>query len=436
MTNLSNLRTAVRGRVLLTTDEGFDRARLPWNRAVEQPVRAVVEAADADDVAAVVRYARANGLTVSVQPSGHGASGDTEGVILLRTSLLTDLHIDSFARTARAGAGVTWGTVLTEAGPYGLVGLAGSSPVVSVTGYTLGGGLSWFARRYGWAADSVTAFDVVTPDGERVRATAESDADLFWALRGGGGDFAVVTAIEFDLHPGPDLYGGKVFWPGDRAPEVLRAFRDVTAEAPEELSVWLDLVHFPGSEPMVSVEATYLGRAAQARELLRPFDEIRGPLSDSRAVLPTAELGSISGDPTDPGPGRSRAELLIGLDDLTVKTLLSEPISPLLSLQLRHLGGAMARPSDSPHGPIAEPYLMYLFGLPLTPEITAAIIDKQQSLVDALGTQVSGRKPFGFLNPAESAAAAFEPQALTRLRDIKRHRDPHGVVRSNFPVLG
>ncbi|GAB4588945.1 FAD-binding oxidoreductase [Nocardia sp. IFM 10818] len=435
MGQLTDLRAAVRGSVLLAEDAGFEQARLPWNRAVEQPVLAVVEAADADDVSALIRYAAVRGLTVTAQPSGHGASGDTDGVILLRTNQLTELHVDALARTARVGAGVTWGTVLAETGPYGLTGLAGSSPGVSVTGYTLGGGLSWFSRRYGWAADSVTAFDVVTADGTRARATAETNPDLFWALRGGGGDFAIVTAIEFDLHPAPDLFGGHMLWPAEHTAAAVHAFREVTATAPDELSVWLDLVHFPGSTPMVSVEATYLGRAEEARELLRPFTTVGAPLAENLRTLPVAELGAVSNDPIDPGPGSSRAELLTDLDDIAVKALLAEPISPLLLVQLRHLGGALARPSATPQGPIAEPYLLYLFGLPLTAEITSDIADKQRRLVDALGDRVSGRKPFGFLNPSERAAAAYPDSALVRLREIKQHNDPKGVLRSNFPVL-
>ncbi|MEV4187629.1 FAD-dependent oxidoreductase, partial [Streptosporangium canum] len=187
MSNLNDLRSLIRGHVSLVGDDGFDQARRPWNLAVEQPVRAVVEAADADDVAALVRYARDAGLTVSAQPSGHGATGDVDGVILLRTGRLDEVRVDPGARTARVGAGVAWGQVQAVAGPHGLTGLPGSSPVVSVVGYTLGGGLSWFGRRYGWAADSVTAFEVVDADGVRARVTADSDVDLFWALRGGGG---------------------------------------------------------------------------------------------------------------------------------------------------------------------------------------------------------------------------------------------------------
>ncbi|MEV4259707.1 FAD-dependent oxidoreductase, partial [Spirillospora sp. NPDC049652] len=186
----NELRGVLRGTVLEAGDDGFERARRPWNLAVEQPVRAVVEAADAEDVAALVRHARLAGLTVATQPSGHGATGDTADAVLLRTTRLDELSVDPETRTARAGAGVKWGRVLEAASPHGLTGLAGSSPAVTVTGYTLGGGLSWFGRRHGFASDSVRAFEVVDASGTPARVTAASDPDLFWALRGGGGDLA------------------------------------------------------------------------------------------------------------------------------------------------------------------------------------------------------------------------------------------------------
>ncbi|RSN71560.1 FAD-binding oxidoreductase [Actinomadura sp. WAC 06369] len=429
---MNDLRTAVRGRVLLPGDPGFDAARRPWNLAVEQPADAVVEAADADDVAALVRYARATGRTITTQPGGHGATGRTGGAILLRTGRLDGLHVDPSARRARAGAGVQWGRVQAAAAPHGLTGLPGSSPVVSVTGYTLGGGLSWFGRAHGWAADSVTAFDVVDAAGTARRVTAGDD--LFWALRGGGGDYAIVTAVEFDLHPAPALYGGRMLWSGDRAPEVLAAYREVTAAAPDRLTAWLDLLHFPGSDPLVAVDVTYLGDEAEARDLLRPLDAAGAPLSDGRRPMTPAELGPITAEPTDPGAGISRGELLTDLDDLAAKILL-EPIAPLMSVQVRHLGGAFARPSDGPHGPLDEPYSLYLFGVPTGPGSSAAVTAKQRDLAEALAPRLSGRKPFTYLNPAETAADAFAPAALARLRSVKRAHDPEGVFRSNHPVL-
>ncbi|NGN67975.1 FAD-binding oxidoreductase [Streptomyces sp. A7024] len=432
----TDLRTAVRGRVLLPGDDGFEAATRPWNLAVDQPVPAFVEAADADDIAATVRCAARAGVPVTAQPSGHGAAPAVAGAILLRTARLDELHIDPAARTARVGAGVAWERVQAEAARHGLTGLPGSSPVVTVAGYTLGGGLSWFGRAYGWAADDVTAFDVVTAEGVRARVTAATDPDLFWALRGGGGDFALVTALEFALHPAPELYGGRRLWPARKASEVLDAFRRITTGAPRELTVWADLLNFPGAPPMVAIDATYLGAAAKARELLAPLDAIGDAISDTRGPLPLAELGSITAEPTTPGPGASRAELLTHLDDFAVKTLLAEPIDPLLSVQLRHVGGALSDPSDSPHGPQPEPYALYLFGVPDTDGTAVSIRTRQQDLVTALGSRVAGRKPFTFLAPGETPADAFTPASLARLRELKRDRDPQGVIRSNYPVLG
>ncbi|MFG3553081.1 FAD-binding oxidoreductase [Micromonospora sp. NPDC047557] len=432
MTALPDLRS-IRGRVLLPGEPDFDKARRPWNLAVRQPVAAVVEAADADDVAGLVHQARAAGLGITVQPNGHGATGRTDGTILLRTARLDGIEIDPVARRARVGAGVSSGRMQAAAAAYGLTGLPGSSPVVSVAGVALGGGLSWFGRAHGWVADSVTAFDIVDTDGRRRHVTADDDADLFWALRGGGGDFAIVTALETTLHPAPHLYGGRVLWSVAHAAEVVDAYRLITASAPDELTLWLELLHFPGAEPMVAIDVTHLGTEGDGEDLLGPLRELPEPISDSRRMMSVSELGTITAEPTDPGPGLSRGELLTALDDAAAATLLAEPIAPLLSVQIRHLGGAFARPSDSPHGPLTEPYALYQFGIPTTPETADAVAARQRTLAHAL--PISGRKPLTFLNPGETVGDVFTPATLARLRHVKLRHDPDNTFRSNFPVL-
>jgi FAD/FMN-containing dehydrogenase len=429
---MNTLKSAVRGQVWLPGEPGFESARRPWNLAVEQPVAAVVEAADTDDVAALVRHARSVELGIATQPNGHGATGRTDGTILLRTRRLDTLQIDPIARRARVGAGVLSGQLQAAAAPHALTGLPGSSPVVSVTGVALGGGLSWFGRAYGWVADSVTAFDIVDAGGHPRRVTADGDPDLFWAMRGAGGDFAIVTALELALHPAPHLYGGRVLWTAQHAPAIVDAYRQIIATAPDELTVWLDLLHFPGAEPMVAVDATYLGEHGEARDLLAPLDRLPQPLSDGRRVMSVAELGTITAEPTEPSAGLSHAELLTNLDYTAVEALLAEPIAPLLTVQIRHLGGAFARPSDSPHGPLTEPYALYLFGIPTDLATAKAISRKQRDLARALPT--SGRKPFTFLNPQETVTDAFTQDVVARLRDIKRRRDPHNILRPNHPV--
>ncbi|NUP04122.1 MAG: FAD-binding oxidoreductase [Nonomuraea sp.] len=425
---MNELRNITNGPVLLPGDEGFDEARRPWSLAVDQPVRAVVEAADAGDVAAVVGYARRHGLAVTAQPSGHGASGDTEGTILLRTGRLGGVEITD--GVARVGAGVKWGEVLAAASPLGLTGLAGSAPVVSVTGYTLGGGLSWFSRKHGFAADSVRAFDAVDADGEHVRVTADSDADLFWALRGGGGDFAIVTAVEFGLHPAPFLYGGRVIWPADRAARVMRAFREVTAAAPDELTVWLQLFAPPGGPGFVMIDCTFLG--AEPGALLRPFEEIGGAISDTRGLLPVAELGTICDEPADPTPGAGHTELLTGLGDEVAGLLLGEPVEPLIAVQVRHLGGALARPVEGGGAVerLTEPYLVHGLGA-----ASEEVSQRLETFAKSLAPYGSGRRPYTMLHGGEHASAAFSPATLSRLRALKLSRDPGGVIRANFPVL-
>ncbi|MEU7837230.1 FAD-binding oxidoreductase [Nonomuraea sp. NPDC049129] len=432
-----DLRNAVRGRVLLPGEDGFDEAARPWAVGVHQPVAAVVTAENAADVAALVRYAREAGLTVTAQPSGHGASGDVQGVILLRTGRLDRVEVDAEARVARVGAGVRWGRVLAETGKYGLTGPAGSSPAVTVAGFVAGGGISWFGRKYGWAADSVRAFEIVDADGEQVRVTAESDSELFWALRGGGGDYALITSIELALYPAPSVYGGRIVWPAARTAAVFDAFRQVTADAPRELSVWVNRVAPPPpAPPMVTVDVTYLGDDAEAKALLAVFDEIGGSLSDSRGLMDLADLGTIAAEPIEPSPMLARTELLTGLDEATLETLAGADLAPLLNLQVRQLGGALAEadPVGGAGGALAEPYMLYLLGLRL-PHLADAVRGKQAALVEALGQAVSGRKPYTFLAPAENAAQAFPADALARLREIKRDRDPYGVFRANFPVL-
>lgn len=421
------LKNILKGRVTLPDDAEFAQASRPWNLAIDQgSALAVVEAADAADVEALVRYAGEAGVTVAAQASGHGATGNLDGAILLRTSRLDALEVNARERTARAGAGVKWGAVLGASSPHGLTGLAGSSPVVSVVGYTLGGGLSWFGRKYGLASESVRAFDIVTADGGIATITAESDPDLFWALRGGGGDYAIVTSIEFDLHPAPQLYGGGIVWPGDRAHQVFEAYREVTAAAPDELSVWWSVMKFPGAPLMVAVEAAYLGEAGEGAELLRRFEAIDGKTRDSRRAMAIDELPSIAAEPTDPTPGISRSELLSDIGEEVEQALLS-PMDPLFSLQIRHLGGAMA-------GSIAEPFYLGAIGAAMNPDVAAATGVRMDGLRAALGSHASGRKAFTGLAPGEPASAAFSEADLARLRDIKRGRDPHGIFRSNFPI--
>ncbi|GAA0397459.1 oxidoreductase [Acrocarpospora corrugata] len=434
---LNDLRQTIKGRVVLRGDECFDEARRAWNRAIDQPVLAVVEVYDAEDVATLVTYARQERLTITAQRSGHRPSGDVDGVILLRTERLNDVAVDLAGRTVRVGAGATWDQVLVELRSHELVGLAGSSSVVSVLGSALGGGVGWFGRRYGFAANSVRAFDAVDADGLPIRVTRASDPELFWALRGGGGDFAVVTAMEFDLHPAPTLYGGRMLWVADRAPYVLDAYREVTGAAPDELSVWFTLLQLPDVPPCVAVDVNFLGEADEAQRLLGRLESIDGLVADSRRVIPVDELGGICAEPTEPSAILWRGELLTDLDDMVAQLLLAKSIDPLVSLQLRHLGGALAveRPDGGAVPALSAPFLLTMLGMPAEPGDAVAIEAKMIEIADAFDDYLTGTKPHNCLAPGEDVSKTFPEPTLLRLRELKRNRDPHNVFRGNFPIL-
>ncbi|WP_114853362.1 FAD-binding oxidoreductase [Brachybacterium sp. YJGR34] len=431
---VDQLRTAVRGPVHAPGDPGFAVVHRPWNLAVAQDVPAVVEARDAEDVRAVLTLAARHRVPVAAQPTGHGASGRAAGAILLRTGRLDEITIDPHRRVARIGAGVLSGALQRAAAVHGLTGLPGSSPVVSVAGVVLGGGLSWFGRALGWAADSLLAAEVVTADGALRRVDPDSDPELLWALRGGGGDLAVLTALELRLHPAPAVVGGRMLWPAEHAREVAAAFEEITAAAPDQLTTWFSLLTPPGGAPLVALDAAYLGQEAEARELLAPADLLPAPLSDTRAPMSTAEMGTITGEPTDPTPGASRAELLGGVDAAALEALLAAPIAPLLTAQIRHLGGAFAHPSDSPHGPLLEPFVLYAFGLAPTPEAQEAVVRRQAELVAPL--PLTGRAPLVFLDPSKRIEDALPPRSVARLRALKEHWDPADRVRGNVAISG
>jgi FAD/FMN-containing dehydrogenase len=446
----ADLRTVVRGPVLLPGDDGWDDARRAWNLTVPQEVAAVVHVHTPEDVAATVRYARGRGLTVTVQPSGHGATAALDGCILLRTGEMDEVTVDPVRGTCRVGPGATWSQVAAATTPHGLTGLCGSSGAVTVVGYTLGGGLPWFGRRYGFAADSVLAFDVVDAGGDQRRVTARTDPELFWALRGGGGDFAVVTGLEFRLFPGTEIFGGRRVWPADRTREVLDAYRAVTAVAPEALTVWFSLLNLPPLDvvpeplrgvPAVAVDATFLGPQEAGEALLRPLRELDGEMVDTYGAVAPDELSGITAEPTDPMPVLETSAMLRTLDDATAEAFLAQfgpgTGSPVVMAQLRHLGGALARPAEGGGavGHLDAAYSAHAVGVAMTPESGQATASRLVDLRTALTPYATGRRFHTFKGADPGSGDAFDPAVLARLQAVKRRYDPHGVVRGNRPVL-
>jgi FAD/FMN-containing dehydrogenase len=452
---LDLLRTAVRGRVITPADADWGTAHLAWNVAVPQQPAAVVEVSDAGDVVAVVRWAREHGRVVAAQPRGHGATTTLDGAVLLRTAALDEVWVDAGARVARVGAGVRWGEFLPALDGTGLVAMVGSNPDVSVVGYLLGGGFSWFGRAHGYAAHGLRAAEVVDAEGTLRWVTDASDPDLMWALRGGGGDLAIVTRVEIDLHPAAGLVGSSLMFPIQDARAVWGAFLTATRSAPRELTLWSSLMHFPDvpflPEPIrgrsfVTVASTFLGAVEEAERLLAPIRAAGTVLDGRLAEVPIGRIGEVAAEPTEPTPSIDWCTLLSDLDaevlDRLIEAAGERDRTSLVAVQLRHLGGAFAEgPSgDRPAGAVAdrlgEPYILWGLGIPMAPELVGPIRGSLAALQEAAAPAATGRTPLTLLAGGEDLGRVFDDASLARLRALKVERDPAGTIRGNHPLLG
>jgi hypothetical protein len=341
------LRARLHGEVYGPEDVLYDDARKAWNLAVDQRPAAVALALTDADVVAAVEHANAHGLRVSAQATGHGATTDDglDDTILVNTKHMRGVRIDPVAGRARVRAGALWADVVGPASRYGLAPLAGTAGDVGVVGYTLGGGLSWLGRRHGLACNAVTAIEAVTADGRLVRADHETERHLFDALRGQGRmSDAIVTALEFELFPAHQLHGGALMGPASRAEEIFASWRDWVRTVPDEVTSLCRLLHI-GEHSFVQVEVAILGDAG---DLLAPLLQLDPDVAAVREIVP-AGLLDIHNDPKQPTPSFSGHRLLGDAPDGLIAALVALGEPPLLSIELRHLGGALGRTSTA-HG--------------------------------------------------------------------------------------
>ena len=444
---LEELRSRLDGDLVLPGDVSWDEARLAWNLAADQRPEAVVLAESAADVVETMRFARAAGLRVAPQGTGHGASavGDLAGAILLKTERMREVEVDATAQLARAEAGVLWIEDVERAVRHGLTALHGSSPDVGVVGYTLGGGMGWLARSKGLAANSVTAVEIVTGDGELVRADAGQNAELFWAVRGGGGSFGVVTAIEFRLYPLREVYAGVLFFPVERAGEVLHAWRDWVETVPEEVTSVGRVLAFPPfpdvPEPLrgktfALVEAAFLGPQEDGDALIAPLRAL-GPAMDTFATVPAIALSDLHMDPPQPVPGSGDGMLLDDLPHEAIDAWLAHEAggSPLLSVEVRHLGGELGRtgPDNGAAAGLDAGFAFFGVGIAPTPEAKEAVERHVDSLKEALAPWSAERHYFNFAESAEGARF-FDDATLARLRAVRDAVDPDRVLYGKHPI--
>jgi hypothetical protein len=447
---LRSLRSRFRGAVIEPGRDGWDAATQAFNLTVAQQPALVAVPADAEDVTTIVEFARANGMQVAAQRTGHNAEplGALDEVILVKTDALQGVDIDVERKLARVASGSKWADVVPPASDRGLAALHGSTPDVSVAGYSLGGGVGWYARKLGLSANSVTAIELVTADGRLRRVDADNDPDLFWALRGGGGSFGVVTALEVQLYSIPDIYAGVLFYPWERSSEVLHAWLEWTAGVPDEVTSVGRILQFPPLEEIpeplrggrfVIVEAVYMGDEASGSDILKPLRDL-GPALDTFAMVPPVGLAELHMDPPSPVPYTGEGQMLGPLDGEAIDRFVAaagpESGSQLVSAEIRHVGGALSRPQPH-HGALSTFDAEYLtFGVGMVMDEPMYLANRRQldRIAEAFGPYENGRSYLNFAERRVDPARVYTPSVYRRLREVKRTFDPDDLFRANHPI--
>jgi hypothetical protein len=440
---------SIRGRIATSEDSDWDEARQAWNLAADQHPAAVAFVESADDVSKVVSFARANGLKVTGQGTGHGAIslGPLDDVILIKTERMRDVVIEG--ERARAEAGALAEDVSEAAARTGMCSMPGTSPNVGVVGYTLGGGLSWLGRKYGWACNRVHAIEVVTADGEARTVDAGSDPDLFWALRGGGGGYAIVTALHVDLLPVSEAYAGAILFPAELSADGLRAYRDWAATAPEEVGSMVRLMNLPPlpdvpeevrGKKFLAIGAACVGTEDEGEKAIAPLREIGEPIMDTFAQVPAPALTRIAMDPEPPVPALGHHAVLTELPDEAIDAFFEaggpDSGSPLLLSELRQLGGALARPAEN-GGALSKldgEWVMLGIGMLMDPAMREQIDGQLDKIAGAMKPWTL---PGGYFNYAERPCevdAILPEETCERLALVKRSWDPDNVILANHSV--
>jgi FAD/FMN-containing dehydrogenase len=448
---VEELRACLRGVLLRPGEEGYDEARAAWNLNAHQLPALVVVAESVDHVLAAVRFARDEGLGVGVMATGHGVGAPCDGGLLVNTSRMRGVSVDPASRTARVEAGALWKDVIPAAAAHGLAGLAGSAPHVGVVGYTMGGGFGWLGRKYGLNSASVTGADVVTANGELVKVSAEENADLFWGLKGGGGNFGIATSLTFRLYPLATVFGGSVFYPVEKAREVLALYARWSAGLPDEMTTAVAFMNIPPlphlPEPLrgrsvVMVKGCYCGEKPEdGEEMFRPVREGLGrPIVDTFGRLPAAAMDKISRDPVDPMGIVQHAGMLSDLSPAAIDALVriagAGSGSPLLMVEVRQLGGALVRTPEQPH-PIGSGdarFSLNAIGATFTPEMAERVRTHMARLAEATRPYQTGEVFVNFMeaDPAEDRVrAAYPPEDWESLVALKDEHDPENLFRFN-----
>ncbi len=442
-TLVADLKGSFGGELLQAGDAGYDEARRVHNGLIDKRPAVIARCRGTADIAEAVKFARRTGLEIAVRGGGHNVAGRStvEGGLMIDLALMKGIHVDAKARTARAQGGVNWGEFNRETQLHGLATTGGAISTTGVAGLTLGGGLGWLMGKYGMSVDSLISAEVVTADGSVVTASAAEHPDLFWGLRGGGGNFGVVSSFEFRLYPvGPMITGGLVAYPFDKAGEVLRYYRGLTAALPDEMVVFAGVVHAPDGSgtKLAAILAAHCGSLAEGEAAMKPIKAFGKPVMDVLGPIPYSAMNTMldAGNPKGAlnyWKANFVPELSDGAIDTVVKAFAS-CTSPMSGILFEHFHGAACRvpvaETAFPHR--ASGYNMLCLGQWMDAGDSARQIGWVRDTYSAMKPYMAAGRYVNYMNEdelGEGAAAYGANQA--RLKQIKRKYDPDNLFHLN-----
>jgi FAD/FMN-containing dehydrogenase len=447
---LSSFKAAFKGAVLVPQDPAYQESRQIWNAMIDRRPGLIARCTGTVDVVQAVRFARKHGLLVSVRGGGHNIAGLAvcEGGLMIDMSLLRGVWVDPVRRSARAQAGCTLADVDRETQLHGLAAVLGFVSATGIAGLTVGGGFGYLTRRHGWTCDTLLSMEVVTADGKVLQVSADENADLFWALRGGGGNFGIVTSFEYQLFPvGPQILGGAIAWRGEDTKQVLEAYREFSAAAPRELTSVAVLRIAPAApwlpkevhgKPIAAIFVCHTGSIEEGEKLLAPLRRLGNPVADIVTPRPYTQMQSLL-DATQPKGRRYYwkshylSELRRDALDLAAAHA-SRIVSPHSAILLFQIQGALGERADghSPAGNRDAAYVLNIAGSWEKPEDDAANMKWAREGFEAMRGCSTGGTYLNFLTEEEGAdriAAAYGPANLERLAALKRQHDPDDFFR-------
>ena len=433
--------TAFRGTLIRSGHVDYETARRIWNASIDKRPGMIARCSGLADVIAAVRFAREHGLLVAVRGGGHNVGGRAtcDGGLVVDLSRMKGIYVDANARRARVQPGVLLGELDRETHVYGLAVPLGAVSKTGVAGLTLGGGVGWLARKYGLTCDNVISYEIVTADGEVLHVSADEHPDLFWALRGGGGNFVIVSSFEFRLHPVSTVLGGLIVHPRDRATDLLKFYRDFSESAPDELATYAGLLYTPDGLPAAAIVTCYCGDLTEGEKVIAPLRSFGSPLMDAIQPMPFPVMQTLLDDAVPDGNQNYwKSAFLRSLSDDAIDTIVgyaNQATSPLTAVLVEQYGGAASRvgAQETAFGQRGAEYDLGILTQWTDPADSQRHIAWTRAFAEAMAPYRSGTYLLNFLGAdetAETIRAAFGPN-YDRLVEIKTKYDPTNFFRVN-----